>query len=29
MMREELLKMVYWNPETAPTGVPKPLARDC
>jgi hypothetical protein len=28
MMREELLKIVYWNPETAPQGVPKPLARD-
>jgi hypothetical protein len=28
MMREELLKIVYWNPETAPVGVPKPLARD-
>ena len=28
MMPEELLKIVYWNPETAPVGVPKPLARD-
>ena len=28
MMREELLKIVYWNPETASVGVPKPLARD-
>jgi hypothetical protein len=28
MMREELLKIVYWNPETAPVGIPKPLARD-
>jgi hypothetical protein len=28
MMREELLKIVYWNAETAPQGVPKPLARD-
>src|ERR1700735_4716089 len=28
LMREELLKIVYWNPETAPQGVPKPLARD-
>jgi hypothetical protein len=28
MMREELLKIVYWSPETAPDGVPKPLARD-
>src|SRR5277367_4828877 len=28
LMREELLKIVYWNPETAPVGVPKPLARD-
>jgi hypothetical protein len=28
MMREELLKIVYWNPDTATIGVPKPLARD-
>jgi hypothetical protein len=28
MMREELLKLVYWNHDTAPAGVPKPLARD-
>src|SRR5271155_3887678 len=28
LMREELLKIVYWNPETATQGVPKPLARD-
>jgi hypothetical protein len=28
LMREELLKIVYWNPETAPQGVPKPPARD-
>lgn len=27
-MREELLKIVYWNPETETQGVPKPLARD-
>jgi hypothetical protein len=27
-MREELLKIVYWNPEAAPVGVPKPLALD-
>jgi hypothetical protein len=27
-MREELLKIVYWNPETATPGLPKPLARD-
>ena len=27
-MREELLKIVYWNPETAQPGLPKPLARD-
>jgi hypothetical protein len=28
MIREELLKIVYWSPETAPDGEPKPLARD-
>jgi hypothetical protein len=28
LMREELLKIVYWNPENVPVGVPKPLARD-
>src|SRR5579863_9618436 len=28
LMREEPLKIVYWNPETAPQGVPTPLARD-
>jgi hypothetical protein len=28
MMREELLKIVYWDPETATPGLPKPLARD-
>lgn len=28
MMREELLKIVYWTPETAIEGVPKPLAKD-
>jgi hypothetical protein len=28
LMREELLKIVYWTPDTAPQGVPKPLARD-
>jgi hypothetical protein len=28
MMREELLKIVYWDPETATAGVPKPLAKD-
>ena len=28
VMREELLKIIYWNPETAPQGVPKPLVRD-
>jgi hypothetical protein len=28
VMREELLKIVYWNPETAAPGLPKPLARD-
>jgi hypothetical protein len=28
VMREELLKIVYWNPETATSGLPKPLARD-
>jgi hypothetical protein len=28
VMREELLKIVYWNPETATPGLPKPLARD-
>jgi hypothetical protein len=28
VMREELLKIVYWNPESATPGLPKPLARD-
>jgi hypothetical protein len=28
MMREELLKIVYWTPENGTPGVPKPLARD-
>ena len=28
LMREELLKIVYWNPETAVPGLPKPLAKD-
>jgi len=28
MMREELLKIVYWTPENATPGVPKPLAKD-
>jgi hypothetical protein len=28
LMREELLKILYWNPETAQPGLPKPLARD-
>jgi hypothetical protein len=28
MMREELLKIVYWSPETAPEGERKPAARD-
>jgi len=28
VMREELLKIVYWTPENATGGVPKPLARD-
>ena len=28
MVREELLKIVYWHPETAKLGMPKPLARD-
>src|SRR5277367_3225981 len=28
LMREELLKIVYWTPENATDGVPKPLARD-
>jgi hypothetical protein len=28
MTREEFLKIVYWNPKTAPQGVSKPLARD-
>jgi len=28
MVREELLKIVYWNPETAKPGMPKPLDRD-
>jgi hypothetical protein len=29
VMREELLKIVYWDPATATPGLPKPLARDC
>jgi len=28
MVREELLKILYWTPENAAPGVPKPLARD-
>jgi hypothetical protein len=28
MIREELLKILYWTPENATPGVPKPLARD-
>ena len=28
MMREELLKIVYWTPENAVPGVPEPLAKD-
>ena len=28
MVREELLKILYWTPENAKPGVPKPLARD-
>jgi hypothetical protein len=28
MMREELLKIVYWTPDNAVPGVPKPLAKD-
>jgi hypothetical protein len=28
LMREELLKIVYWTPQSATDGVPKPLARD-
>ena len=28
VMREELLKIVYWTPQNATEGVPKPLARD-
>jgi hypothetical protein len=28
MMREELLKIVYWSPDTAPEGERKPPARD-
>jgi hypothetical protein len=28
MMREELLKIVYWNPEDADPRIPKPLAKD-
>jgi hypothetical protein len=28
LMREELLKIVYWSPETAPEGDRKPPARD-
>src|SRR5277367_695280 len=28
LMREELLKIVYWTPENGAPGVPKPLARD-
>jgi hypothetical protein len=28
MMREELLKIVYWTPNDGLPGMPKPLARD-
>jgi hypothetical protein len=28
MMREELLKIVYWTPDDGLPGMPKPLARD-
>jgi hypothetical protein len=28
MMREELMKIVYWKPEDNQVGLPKPLARD-
>jgi hypothetical protein len=28
MMREELLKIVYWKPEDAVAGMPRPLAKD-
>lgn len=28
MVREELLKILYWTPENGTPGVPKPLARD-
>ena len=28
MVRGELLKILYWTPENATPGVPKPLARD-
>lgn len=28
MMREALLKIVYWNRDTADKGAPRPLARD-
>jgi hypothetical protein len=28
MMREKLLKIVYWTPDKNPQGMPKPLARD-
>jgi hypothetical protein len=28
LMRDELLKLVYWTPATAVEGMPKPLARD-
>ena len=28
MVREELRKIVYWNPETAKPSMPKALARD-
>src|SRR5579862_4414616 len=28
LMREELLKIVYWTPENGTPGVPKPLAKD-
>jgi hypothetical protein len=28
MVREELLKIMYWTPQNALTGMPKPLARD-
>lgn len=28
LMREELLKIVYWTPQSVEPGVPKPLAKD-